>query len=39
MPLNPQEFLVLYRPQPLRRPARFAFPAQQLLLFALVPTG
>jgi transposase InsO family protein len=39
MPLNPQEFLVLYRPQPLRRPARLAFPAQQLLLFALVPTG
>jgi hypothetical protein len=39
MPLNPQEALVLYRPQALRRPARRAFPAQQLMLFALVPTG
>jgi hypothetical protein len=39
LPLNPQECLVLYRPQPLRRPTWLAFPAQQLLLFALVPTG
>ena len=39
LPLNPQEALVLYRPQPLRRPARLAIPAQQLLLFALVPPG
>ena len=39
MPLNPQEFLVLYRPQPASRPARLALPAQQLMLFALVPTG
>ena len=39
IPLNPQETLVLYRPQLLRRPARIAFPAQQLMLFALIPTG
>ena len=39
IPLNPQEALVLYRPQLLRRPARLAFPAQQLMLFALLPTG
>lgn len=39
IPLNPQEALVLYRPQRLRRPARLAFPAQQLMLFALIPTG
>jgi hypothetical protein len=39
IPLTPQESLVLYRPQPLRRPARLAFSAQQLMLFALVPTG
>ena len=39
IPLNPQETLVLYRPQLLRRPARLAFPAQQLMLFALIPTG
>jgi transposase InsO family protein len=39
MPLNPQEFLVLYRPQPLRHLTRRTFPAQQLMLFALVPTG
>jgi hypothetical protein len=37
--LTPQESLVLYRPQPLRHPARRAFSAQQLMLFALVPTG
>ena len=39
LPLTPQESLVLYRPQPLRRPVRRAFAAQQLMLFALVPTG
>jgi transposase InsO family protein len=39
IPLTPQESLVLYRPQPLRRPAQLAFAAQQLMLFALVPTG
>jgi hypothetical protein len=39
IPLTPQESLVLYRPQPLRRPARLAFSAQQLMLFALLPTG
>jgi transposase InsO family protein len=39
IPFNPQESLVLYRPQPLRRAARLTFPTQQLMLFALVPTG
>ena len=39
LPLTPQESLVVYRPQPLRRPARLAFSAQQLMLFALLPTG
>ena len=39
IPLNPQESLVLYRPQALRRSARRAFSVQQLMLFALVPTG
>ena len=39
IPLTPQESLVLYRPQPLRRPARLPFPTQQLMLFELVPTG
>jgi hypothetical protein len=39
IPLNAQESVVLYRPQPLRRSARRAFPAQQLMLFALIPTG
>ena len=39
IPLTPQESLVRYRPQPLRRPARLPFPTQQLMLFALVPTG
>jgi transposase InsO family protein len=39
IPLNPQESLVLYRPQPLRRPAWRPFPVQQLMLFELVPTG
>ena len=39
LPLNPQEALVLYRPQSLRRQARLPFPAQQLLLFELVHTA
>jgi transposase InsO family protein len=39
IPLNPQESLVLYRPQALRRSARRVFSVQQLMLFALVPTG
>jgi transposase InsO family protein len=39
IPLNPQESLVLYRPQPLRRPARLPWPTPQLVLFELVPTG
>jgi len=39
LPLTPQESLVLYRPQPLRRPARLPLPTQQLMLFELVPTG
>jgi transposase InsO family protein len=39
IPLTPQESLVLYRPQPWRRPARLPVPTQQLMLFALVPTG
>ena len=29
IPLNPQEFLVLYRPQSRRYPARKSFPHQQ----------
>ena len=36
IPLTPQESLVLYRPQSLRRPPPRLFPAQQLWLFALV---
>jgi transposase len=39
IPLNPQEALVVYRPQTLRRPARKASSMQQLLLFELVRTG
>src|SRR5215475_13119721 len=39
IPLNPQEALVVYRPQTLRRPARKASSIQQLLLFELVRTG
>jgi hypothetical protein len=31
--LTPQESLVLYHPQPLRRPARRPLPTQQLMLF------
>ena len=36
LPLNPQEFLVLYRPQSRRRPIRKSIPHQQLLLFELI---
>ena len=39
IPLNPQEALVVYRPQTLRRPARKASSMPQLLLFELVRTG
>ena len=39
IPLTPQESLVLYRPRPLRRPARLPWPTPQLMLFELVPTG
>ena len=39
IPLNPQESLVLYHPQSPRRSARRVFSVQQLMLFALVPTG
>src|SRR5262245_14394216 len=39
LPLNPQEALVLYRPQALRRPARLTSAVQQLLLFELVHTA
>ena len=39
LPLNPQESLVLYRPRPLRRPARRPLSTSQLILFELVPTG
>ena len=37
LPLNPQESLVLYRPRPLRRPARRPLSTSQLILFELVP--
>ena len=37
IPLNPQEFLVLYRPPAPRRPARSRGSTPQLLLFELVP--
>jgi hypothetical protein len=36
LPLNPQEFLVLYRPPSRRHPVRKPVPHQQLLLFELV---
>ena len=39
IPLTPQESLVLYRPQPSRRPAWRPLPVQQRMLFELVPTG
>ena len=39
IPLNPQESLVVYRPQALRRPLPWPFPAQQLWLFELVHTA
>ena len=39
IPLNPQEALVVYRPQALRRPPPQSLPAQQLWLFELVHTA
>jgi hypothetical protein len=39
IPLNPQESLVVYRPQAPRRPPSRSFPAQQLWLFELVHTA
>ena len=39
VPINPQESLVLYRPQALRRPPQPSSLAQQLWLFALVHTA
>ena len=37
--LTPHECMVVYRTRPSRRRARRRFPAQQLLLFEVVPTG
>jgi transposase len=39
LPLNPEESLVLYRPQALRRPTQQSALAQQLWLFELVHTA
>jgi hypothetical protein len=39
LPLNPQESLVLYRPNPFMRQARLPFPVEQLWLFELVHTA
>ena len=39
LPLNPQESLVVYRPQGLRRLPRRSFPAQQLCLLELLHTA
>jgi transposase len=39
LPLNPEESLVLYRPQALRRPTQQSSLAQQLWLFELVHTA
>jgi hypothetical protein len=39
IPLNPQESLVVYRPQALRRPLRRLSSTQQLWLFELVHTA
>lgn len=39
LPINPQESLVLYRPQALRRPTQQSSLAQQLWLFELVHTA
>ena len=39
IPLNPQESLIVYRPQTLRRQVRKSFSTQQLVLFELVRTG
>ncbi len=39
IPLNPQEFLAVYRPQASRRRALQRVPRKQLVLFELVSTG
>jgi transposase InsO family protein len=39
LPLTPQECMVVYRARSSRRRARRRLPAQQLLLFEVVPTG
>jgi transposase InsO family protein len=39
IPLTPQEFMVVYRARSSRRRAPRRLPAQQLLLFEMVPTG
>ncbi len=39
IPLNPQEYLVLYRPRAPRRRGLQRLPTQQLVLFELVSTG
>ena len=39
LPLTPQAFMVVYRARSSRRRARRRLPAQQLLLFEVVPTG
>jgi hypothetical protein len=39
LPLTPQEFMVVYRAQSSRHRALRLSPAQQLLLFEVVPTG
>ena len=39
LPLNPQESLILYRPQGRRQHVRRSSPTSQLLLFGLVRTG
>lgn len=39
LPLNPQDSLVLYRPNPFTRQARSPFPVEQLWLFELVHTA
>jgi hypothetical protein len=39
IPLNPQESLIVYRPQARRQQGRNSLPMQQLLLFERVRTG
>ena len=39
LPLNPQEFLVLYRPRATMHQTQLPFPAEQLWLFELVQTA